>query len=285
MSSAQVPYELYQFGAPVAEFTSRRPSRALLRYVAISAGAVVVGVILEVVGLAGWGASVAIVGGIFLAPGGFTLLDILVGGHQRVLVFKDGLGHVRGNQVAAMRWDEVREVYRDIRLYRTSYGGLSVSRHTYTLRSADGRTIRLTRHINEIEKLGSMLCQAITQAQLPRAVQTLNSGGALSFGPLSMSRQGIAVGRKLIPWSEIKGVRVINETVMVDRVGKAARGGTPVARVPNLSLFLTLAFMVDRTGDITWRKAQAARTLDEWFADLIPGSDQMVTFYEGVRRQ
>jgi len=192
---------------------------------------------------------------------------------------------VRGNQVAAMRWDEVREVYRDIRLYRTSYGGLSVSRHTYTLRSADGRTIRLTRHINEIEKLGSMLCQAITQAQLPRAVQTLNSGGALSFGPLSMSRQGIAVGRKLIPWSEIKGVRVINETVMVDRVGKAARGGTPVARVPNLSLFLTLAFMVDRTGDITWRKAQAARTLDEWFADLIPGSDQMVTFYEGVRRQ
>jgi hypothetical protein len=45
---------------------------------------------------------------------------------------------------------------------------------------------------------------------------------------------------KLIPWNEIKSVRVNNGAIMVDRSGKITWSGISASSIPNLYLFLTL---------------------------------------------
>lgn len=237
--SEQLPSELFQFGTPVAEFSSKGRLTALLRDVAIGFGVVVVGIVLEIVGASGFGILVAVMGGIFMVLRGFALLGALVGGTQRVLVFNDAMGFVKGNQVTAMRWNDVREIYQDIFTYRVNFVPV-VNRHNYTLNGADGGKIQLTRRIHKIEELGPMLHQAVTRQQMPKAVDTLKSGGAVSFGPFALSNQGLTMKNKLIPWNEIKAVRVNNGAIMVDRSGKITWSGISASSIPNLYLFLTL---------------------------------------------
>ncbi|MBN1427520.1 MAG: hypothetical protein JXB07_03990 [Anaerolineae bacterium] len=238
--SEQLPHELFRFGAPIAEFSSKGRASSLLRNVAIGFGVVVVGIILEVIGLSGLGILVAVMGGIFMVLRGAALIGLLLGGTRRVLVFDEGVGVVKGDQVTAMHWSEVNEIYQDIYTYRVNLIPV-VNRHNHTLHSVDGRELQLTRRIHEIEKLGPMLHQAVTKHKMPIAVDTLKSGGTVNFGPIAISNQGMTFRKKLIPWDEIKGVRIQNGTIMVNRAGKFMWGGAQASQIPNLYLFLALA--------------------------------------------
>lgn len=237
--SEPLPSEFFQFGTPVAEYSSKGRTGTLIRDVAIGLGILVVGVILVVVGVAGIGILVAVMGGIFMVLRGFALLGTLVSGTQRVLVFNDGVGVVQGNQATALRWGDVSEIYQDIYTYRVNFVPI-INRHNYTLLGPGGSKLQLTRRIHKIEELGPLLHKGVTSAQLPRAVETLKSGGTLNFGPIAISNQGMAVGKKLTPWTEIKGVRVNNGAIMLDRAGKITWSGTQASRIPNLYLFLSV---------------------------------------------
>lgn len=237
--SEQLPNELFQFGTPVVEFSSKGRFTALLRDAAIGFGVVVVGIILEIVGLSGFGILIAIMGAIFMVLRGFALLGALISGAQRVLVFNEAVGFVKGDQVTAMRWNDVREIHQDIYTYRVNFVPI-INRHNYTLNGADDRKIRLTRSIHHIEELGPILHQAVTKQQMPKAVETLKSGSTISFGPFALNNQGLTMKNKLIPWNEIKSVRVNNGSIMVDRAGKITWSGISASSIPNLYLFLTL---------------------------------------------
>lgn len=240
--SAQLPSELFQFGTPVAEFSSKGRFATLLRDVAIGFGIVVIGGILAAVGLGGIGIVVAVTGGIFMVLRGIALLGALISGSQRVLVFNEAVGYVKGDQVTAMRWSDVRDIYQGIYTYRVNFVPI-INRHNYTLNGADGRKIQLTRSIYKIEEAGPMLHQAVAKQQMPKAIDILKSGGTVDFGPFALSNQGLTMKKKLIPWNEIKGVRVNNGSIMVDRSGKLTWSGISASSIPNLYLFLTL---VDR---------------------------------------
>lgn len=237
--SEQLPTELFQFGTPVAEFSSKGRIAALLRDVAIGVGVVAVGVVLAMVGLPEVGILVGVMGGIFMVLRGFALLGAWISGSQRVLVFNEAVGYVKGDQVTAMRWDDIREIYQDIYTYRVNFVPV-VNRHNYTLNGADGRKIKLTRSIHKIEEVGPMLHQAVTKHQVPKAIDTLKSGGTVSFGPFALNNQGLTMKNKPIPWNEIKSVRVNNGSIMVDRAGKITWSGIAASSIPNLYLFLTL---------------------------------------------
>ncbi len=222
--SEQLPTELFQFGTPAAEFSSKGRFSTLLRDVAIGFGVIVVGVVLEIVGLSGFGILIAVMGAIFMVVRGFALLGVLISGTQRAFVFNEAVGFVKGDQVTTMRWSDVRELYQDIYTYRVNFVPI-INRHNYTLNGADGSKIQFTRSIHKIEELGPILHQAVTKQQMPKAVDTLKAGSTVSFGPIAISNQGMTLKNKLIPWNEIKSVRVNNGAIMVDRSGKITWSG------------------------------------------------------------
>ena len=136
-------------------------------------------------------------------------------------------------------WDQI-QVWRAVtRHYRN--GAYTGTTTIYTIQRHDGYRIMLNNRLNNIEYLGAAISEQATQAQLPRAIQTFNSGQTLSFASLTLSQQGISNGRELLPWTQVQAVDVKDGYISVKRQGGWFRWAKLAAsEVPNLFIFLAL---------------------------------------------
>jgi hypothetical protein len=82
----------------------------------------------------------------------------------------------------------------------------------------------------------------VTKTLLPQVVAAYNAGQTITFGPLSVNRQGLTnILGKLLPWSEITGIDTQSGYIAVRQAGKWLKwSNQPVARIPNAFVFLAL---------------------------------------------
>lgn len=185
--------------------------------------------------------------------------DVRTGRSLRFFVFSWGVSWINGPDEISARWDEVTHVWRAITRHSVN-GSPTYTDYRYTLRLADGRsrsfrgvlparrarasgTVRLkptpgmTTPVT-IEQLGRLLETGVTRVQLPKAIDRLNAGQPVSFGPLTLSPSGIAVGDQSLPWSEVEGVQTRKGMVSVRKSGKwLVWKRVPVSDIPNFSVF------------------------------------------------
>ncbi len=204
---------------------------------------VVAGVFVALLGLAvsqgHWPAPIAMAGG---------LPEVLIGvvvlvGYQRhrdlcVRLFVDGFTRTLAGQTIAVRWDEVAEVWQNI---IWSYRG-SVHTNTlyiYTVRLADGRKFVFNGQLEKIAGLGAAFQQQCAARILPRARVAYNAGAAIAFGPLSVSRDGIAKGNALLPWEQVEQVE-LRRGVLHIRKKEQRRDWTFAmeSRIPNIPVLM-----------------------------------------------
>ena len=85
--------------------------------------------------------------------------------------------------------------------------------------------------------------RGITQTKLPQALATYNAGQILTFGLLTISKQGIGnTYGYLLPWQEVKDVSIKHGNIIISKIGRLYQWYfQPVFRTPNALIFIYLA--------------------------------------------
>jgi hypothetical protein len=181
--------------------------------------------------------------GLLLVGGGiYYLLYGVIYKNWGVYVYERGFVHKKGNQAAQpFRWDQIEAVwYQVTRHYRNGiYTGTT---HNYRVRRVDGYEIVLNDRFTNVAALGDTVSNQVTATKMPQVIGAYNAGQVITFGPLSVSRQGIQNSSgNLLPWPEIKDVSIQNGYVAVSKAGKWLRWSSqPVKNIPNVFLFIAL---------------------------------------------
>lgn len=226
---------------PFAEYTTHGDaSRALM------IGGAGLAIVLLVLLLATWGVQAEVVklgyvaGLLTMALAALQTFDLPFSDRQRVWLFNDGLVLLRGKSVAGVQWTELNALYEDVSTRRV--GPLTLSRrHTYTIRTTDGRELVLNHRLHNVERLGDALKDVLSRRQLPHAVKALKSGGTQTFGPVSISAAGVHAAGALVPWKDIRQVQLTGGELRIEARSGAANGKTiPASAIPNAHIFLTL---------------------------------------------
>jgi hypothetical protein len=186
-------------------------------------------------------------------PIGLAIMGLLCGGlglalvagtalnwNTRVLVFPDGLVHIKNGKTSVFRWDDIGAVWQQI-TKRYVNGVYTGTTHLYTLRRYDGEQIKLNDSIGKVEELGTLVQNETFKRLMPKAIATYTAGGTVVFGKISVSPQGISNGKQTLPWTEVKGVTIDRGVISVSKQGKWLRWASDTAaNTPNLYVFLQL---------------------------------------------
>jgi hypothetical protein len=158
---------------------------------------------------------------------------------RRVLIYPEGLVHIRGRKTQVFRWDAIEKTW--VSFQKTRRGGRSVQR-IFTIQDAHGTKVQFGGDIIGIVKLGETIQEEVTKRLLPRAMETYNAGGSVQFGHLSLSQQGLSNGRETVPWSQIEEVKIDRGIITVRREGQWLNwANVTVSGTPNVFVFLTMA--------------------------------------------
>ncbi|MFB9832732.1 DUF6585 family protein [Actinoallomurus acaciae] len=204
-----------------------------------------VGAVLALIGLATGNIALVILGLIFAVIFGFqfgrlALLNRQKEG-QQLLFFDEGLVCVGvGGQIFVRRWDSTTVYQNTVRHYRN--GAYVRTSYSYRLIDATGQTLGLAGGFHRPEEWGQAIQQAVTDAQLPRAVTAILGGESLSFGDISLNRETVWASGKSVPWTRVQEIKVKDGRVSLRVEGKwLALTTTMVRSIPNFFVFYALA--------------------------------------------
>ncbi len=88
----------------------------------------------------------------------------------------------------------------------------------------------------DVQHWGPEILRGVTRTQLPGALAALDRGDRIAFGRLRLSRERLGS----VPWARIQRIEILNGSVTLVIDGTWHRPGTPVAEIPNFSVFLAL---------------------------------------------
>jgi hypothetical protein len=158
----------------------------------------------------------------------------------RVYVCTEGFVFTRGGKVEAFRWDQIESMLQAV-TRRYTNGVYTGTTHKYTVRRRDGGQVVLNDRLADVEELGNTISDKVTNYQLPQVISAYNAGQTITFGPLSISMQGVSNGKELLPWNQIKEMGVKQGVVSVRKEGKWLNWSTvEVAKIPNIFVFMAL---------------------------------------------
>jgi len=127
----------------------------------------------------------------------------------QLTLYEQGVVVPRGRQMHLIRYEEIEMLWEQILWYRGQSRAMLPRRtHVYTLQTRDRRTLRLSDQFADIRQAGAFIQQEMLRRSLPAAVAAYQVGEALSFGPLTISRSGLARGKTALRWAEVARVSV-----------------------------------------------------------------------------
>jgi hypothetical protein len=152
----------------------------------------------------------------------------------RVYTFTSGLIRAKGKAYDVIRYDQVAQVFFISRKGR--YGSVS---YTLTLVRSDGTPCKFSSVIQYLGTLGSTVQSEVVRRHMPQALDAFRKGNTLSFGPLTVSLQGIGNGRGTLPWNMVQPIILQRGFVIVKQIGQGSNfAKVKVTEVPNLPVFL-----------------------------------------------
>jgi hypothetical protein len=154
------------------------------------------------------------------------------GGVEVVRVHANGLLDLRDGQT--IRWDEVKAL--------TAVWSPQARRiEQHVLATRVGTRVTLGRAIGGIERLVDEIRARMVETQLASLQTHLAEGGSLRFGALRASADGLAIGDRSLPWSEVGQIEMEGADVVVRGPSGAAWSSSPTQDVPNAFLLAELA--------------------------------------------
>ena len=212
--------------------------------------------ILGVIGLV-FGIVVTIVGLIF-APAGQKLYALLCGGgflvafgvllalalshrHLRVYLCDGGFAHQFLGKIKLYSWEDFAST--------RSVAIASKLGNKHFLKSKERGSMVLSTEVHDVDELAGAIEQAVCDHLRPEIEEALEAGETVDFNDFHLTREGVLakggfVGRKKIPWSEIRSIDIRNAPaqpvtllVLEGEDGKPLSAAT-LAMTPNPRLLL-----------------------------------------------
>ena len=181
-----------------------------------------------------------IAGLVLLACGVASCISLFLNFDMRVMVYEQGLVRTKRGQIEVVRWDQVNAFWQAV-TKRYTNGIYTGTTHRYTLRRSDGVVYKFNDTINKVEALGNTIQREVTRVLLPRYIYAYNAGSTVTFGPLSINQQGVSNSKEMLPWSQIKDLKVKRGIISVQKEGKwFSWSSVGVAQIPNFYVFMAL---------------------------------------------
>ena len=175
------------------------------------------------------------------------LLGILAGWsafdnwNKGVLLYGQGFALRSRKGVKTWRWDEIVSMTAAVTRHYTN-GIYTGTTHAYTLFNRQSEKLVLNDIFKKVEELAEAIGQNLFPLLYERAAQEYNEGKLLTFGPVTTSKAGIQIGKKVYPWTEVKDVSIHQGTLKVSKKdGGWFSGATAsAAAIPNLRVLLAI---------------------------------------------
>ena len=156
----------------------------------------------------------------------------------------DGFIFTRRGRIDAFHWAQIEAMWQSV-TRRYTNGVYTGTTHRYTVKRKDGLKIVLTDRFADVEEIGNRISAEITNYLWPHVFAAYNAGNPITFGPLTVSLQGIGDGLEVLPWSQITDIRMNRGYINVKKADKWLNWSTMrVAKVPNVFVFMTLVSRV-----------------------------------------
>ncbi|NJO40977.1 MAG: hypothetical protein HC769_10645 [Cyanobacteria bacterium CRU_2_1] len=124
----------------------------------------------------------------------------------KVLFFYDyGIIDERKNIPQVIRYEEIQSLRMSIIQTRIILFW-SITNHIYTVELKNGQKLKFTEHLQNIEHIGMLLQQQITDCKLPEAIANFNQGIPIEFGNIKLNQEGVSINQKTLPWSELERI-------------------------------------------------------------------------------
>jgi len=163
--------------------------------------------------------------------------------NKAVVLYTNGLAYNDNKGLQTWRWDEVDQFFFSITKHYTN-GVYTGTTYLYTIRKQDGSKLAFDNKFgkNEIQQLGSSIEKSVVPFQYKRAADTYNTGQVVNFGPISISKAGITIGKKTYPWQEVEKITLNGGMLKVAKKGGGWFSGAAatVSTVPNLTALLSI---------------------------------------------
>ncbi len=158
-----------------------------------------------------------------------------------VALYEHGVAYRQRGPVQQFRWDDIEAVWQAVtkHYYNGVYTGTT---HIYTVQTKNGqRAVFNDKFGKNIELLGRGLQQGSAERLLPRYWQGLQAGQKLSFGPLALDRDKLYAGKKELPWTEIKAIKIEKGNISIKKdKGWFNWASATVPQIPNFFVFYEL---------------------------------------------
>lgn len=171
--------------------------------------------------------------------------------HNYTYTFERGIIFKHGQQAPAiLRWADIAVVKRTngtLNPYQRPV--LPQIFYAHTLQLRDGVNHTLTRlNINQAT-LGKIIKEQVVPLQLPAAVAAFQENQTITFGKVQVNAQGITVGKRLLPLSQIKSVSLQGyQLVIYDIIQRKPWCKLRANSIPDLFLLFALVDYARETG-------------------------------------
>jgi hypothetical protein len=163
-----------------------------------------------------------------------------------VLLYDQGLFYRGRDGNLAIRWEDIVQVEHAVivRRHRSTNNNVShtytTRQHCYTIRCFEGTYLKLDETIKGVRRLGKIVEERSAHDLLPQALRELLADQVVPFGAFGISMGGIYSGREMLPWNELKSVKVdeYNGAVIIRKQGKWLNWASArLTEVPNVIVF------------------------------------------------
>lgn len=182
-----------------------------------------------------------IIGAIFGLIGILSAVNAFLNWNKSAVVYEKGLAYSDNGGVQNWGWHEVDKLFVAITKHYTN-GVYTGTTYLYTLQKADGSRLRLDNKFQKIEALGRTVSKNVAPYQYQKLVAAIKSGQSVPLGPIAISKDGIALGKKVYPWNEIEQVGIRQGYVNIKKKGGGWFSGASAAAasIPNLDALLSV---------------------------------------------
>lgn len=157
----------------------------------------------------------------------------------KVAVHEGGIVHSHGARTQIIPWEEISSVTLTS-AEENQKNGRATPVYTIDLRD-HSQIIYTNKEIKDVEQLGNIIIEKTSALILPQVRLKYENGEKADFGRLCVNREGLRYGKNTLSWSEIKGVKVSEGYISVNKEGEWSRWSKiNASSVPNLQVFLTL---------------------------------------------
>jgi hypothetical protein len=146
----------------------------------------------------------------------------------RMVVCSEGLLRVWNDEAESIRWDELRELWRD--------------RHgRYTFARADGTRFVINHVFRRADELGASIEEEVTRQLLPQVEAAFQRGESVPFGEVQVNQTGLSIGTATLPWTSIEGIKEHGDNLLItERETRHTWASVALRATPNVCVLEAL---------------------------------------------